>query len=164
MNYNKEIREIEISFRKRKVVKRKKKEGFTLIEVIAVIAIIGILAAVIVPKVGGYIKEAKKTKVVDQCRKVVMAVESYNLTSKTPIGKTSSVSNVQSTQGTNKYLDGVTLDNLGSTTTVQQCYDVVGGAEFDIDSSEKLTSVSAAPTKTPNTDEASASSEKKPIS
>lgn len=59
---------------------KKKKKGFTLIELMAVIAIIAILAAVLVPTVTGYINRAKKTAIVTQVRNVVSAVETYNAT------------------------------------------------------------------------------------
>ena len=42
------------------LTKMKKKKGFTLIELMAVIAIIAILAAVLVPTVSGYITRSKK--------------------------------------------------------------------------------------------------------
>ena len=91
-------------------------------------------------------KEARKTKIVDQCRKVVMAVESYNLTSTTPIAKSVNVSVATGTVGVSKYLDGVTLDKLDTAnTTVQKCYDVVGGGEFDIDAQENLIATSVIP-------------------
>lgn len=65
----------------------KKKKGFTLIELMAVIAIVAILAAVLVPTVNGYINRSKKTAVVTQARTVMNAIETYNLTTTTSAGK-----------------------------------------------------------------------------
>ncbi|WP_195963951.1 type II secretion system protein [Clostridium cuniculi] len=62
---------------------KKKKKGFTLIELMAVIAIIAILAAVLVPTVNGYINRSKKTAIVTQARTLMNAIETYNLTSTT---------------------------------------------------------------------------------
>lgn len=59
---------------------KKKKKGFTLIELMAVIAIIAILAAVLVPTVTGYINRSKKTAIVSQVRNVITAVETHNAT------------------------------------------------------------------------------------
>lgn len=64
---------------------RKKKKGFTLIELMAVIAIIAILAAVLVPTVSGYINRSKKTAIITECRTVMNAIETYNASSLTEI-------------------------------------------------------------------------------
>ncbi len=44
-------------------MRKKKNRGFTLIEIITVIAIIGILASVTVPKISKYIDKANETKI-----------------------------------------------------------------------------------------------------
>lgn len=80
----------------------KKKKGFTLIELMAVIAIVAILAAVLVPTVSGYINRSKKTAVTTQVRNAINAVETYNVTAST----------------NDQISDATELDSLvGSTTT-----------------------------------------------
>ena len=51
--------------------KYNKNRAFTIIELMAVIAIIAILAAVLVPTISGYINRTKKTNIVVQSRNVV---------------------------------------------------------------------------------------------
>lgn len=53
---------------------RNKKKAFTIIELMAVISIIAILSAVLVPTVSGYINRTKKTNIIVQSRNVVYHV------------------------------------------------------------------------------------------
>ncbi|MGL4572205.1 MAG: type II secretion system protein [Clostridium sp.] len=134
--------------------KNKKKKGFTLIELVAVVAIIGILAALLVPKIAGYITDAKKTKVIDQARKVVMAVETANTKHDITLDKTTSVSDILTVAAggnktlleAKKYLDPdgggqtVIAPNLTAGTTFEQCKGVTEGVEFEIDKSSGILS------------------------
>lgn len=53
----------------------KSKKGFTLMELIIVIAILAILAALLVPSMIGYMDRAKRTVSIDECRQVVQAAQ-----------------------------------------------------------------------------------------
>lgn len=53
------------------------KKGFTLIEVIVVLVIIAILAAIIIPSMTGYIDEASHSALIAECRYSVTAAQTY---------------------------------------------------------------------------------------
>lgn len=57
---------------------KSKKKGFTLIEVIAVVAILAILGAILVPNVLGYRKKAEKANIQTSAKTVMSAIEAYN--------------------------------------------------------------------------------------
>ena len=57
------------------MVNSKKKRGFTLIELMSVIAIIAILSAVLIPTISGYINRSKKSVVINQCKRLYKVIE-----------------------------------------------------------------------------------------
>ncbi len=59
--------------------KIKRNEGFTLIEIMVVIIILGLLAGLVIPKLIGRTEEAKKTEVKLQIRNLEQALKLYKL-------------------------------------------------------------------------------------
>lgn len=58
---------------------RSRRGGFTLIEMLIVISIIGLLAVLITPKLLGTLKEAKRTKAQTDIQNLGMALELYTI-------------------------------------------------------------------------------------
>lgn len=54
-----------------------KKKGFTLIELIVVIAILGILAAVLIPRFSGFQDKARETQALTDAKQVATAIDSF---------------------------------------------------------------------------------------
>ncbi|MDO5040166.1 type II secretion system protein [Clostridium sp.] len=113
------------------IIKAKKK-GFTLIELVGVIAIMGILVIIFSKNITGYIDEAKKTKVIEQSRRVVMAVDTYEMRKGGDLSN-STISQIKSNNSVNSYI-GDDLANLSDSMSVANCRDIVNGIkDFSID-------------------------------
>lgn len=59
-----------------KKLMKKKQKGFTLVEVIVVLVILAIMAAILIPSLIGYIDKSRENSIVTETRSIVTAVQS----------------------------------------------------------------------------------------
>lgn len=106
-----------INFFKIKSNLKNKKKGFTLIELVAVMAIIAILSAAFIPRFGDYITQAKKVSILNEAKSIVTAYESVKYKSTT---KNENETIGSDLQGDNLPIEKDSLKKLGNA-TVAQC-------------------------------------------
>lgn len=106
-----------INFFKIKSNLKNKKKGFTLIELVAVMAIIAILSAAFIPRFGNYITQAKKVSILNEAKSIVTAYESVKYKSTT---KNENETIGSDLQGDNLPIEKDSLKKLENA-TVAQC-------------------------------------------
>ena len=115
-----------------------KKKGFTLIELVAVMAIIAILSAAFIPRFGNYITQAKKVSILNEAKSIVTAYESVKYKSTT---KNENETIGSDLQGDNLPIEKDSLKKLGNA-TVAQCKLLVDTENHDFTLNDNTITIS----------------------
>jgi len=109
-------------------MKRRMQQGFTLIELMIVIAIIGILAAIAIPMYQDYTKRAKVSEVINAAAPCKLAVSEFYASRNAFPGTTADAG--CDTVVTNAYVSGVAVGAAGVITATSKVTGATGTITF----------------------------------
>ena len=114
-----------------KINNKKKKKGFTLIEAGAVVCIMLMLMTFFVPKVAGYINDAKKASIMAQAKTVVFAWETINSRETQKLGtEVTKASLEESGKNYTEYFDLSETKDIPDKTEIKTCMEIVKGSNY----------------------------------
>lgn len=119
----------------------RRKRGFTLLEIGAVLGIIMLLISFFVPKVSGYLNDSKNIGIMAQAKTVIFAWETINIKENKNLGKATNKNTLLNMASDRRYEDYFDLDktkNLDGEVTIEQCMKIVDGEPFNIDANGKF--------------------------
>lgn len=91
---------------------KNKKKGFSLVELVVVMAIIGILMVALAPNYKGFIKSAQNTAVQADAKSLSTMVDLYNIRNTTALADTVKVSELSTTLASNTTTEAVTITDF----------------------------------------------------
>lgn len=127
--------------------KKRSKSKFTIFDLIAVLVIIGILIAILVPSFKKYSNDLKKVEVKSIVREYVMAVETAQIIDKIEFSNTDSIKTIESDNGDkltllNKYINNLEDLNKIKDLTIEDAKQIINNeVDFEVDKQGKFVRV-----------------------